>query len=69
MAAEAYARLGGRPAILNVTPGPGGITSANDFGLYSSDLFGVVRDNSVHIVHLTLAPSVPPEPSRSSGPS
>ena len=29
MAAEAYARIAGKPAILNVTTGPGGINAIN----------------------------------------
>jgi acetolactate synthase-1/2/3 large subunit len=39
MAAEAYARLCGRPAILNVTTGPGGINALNGvFGAYTDSI-------------------------------
>ena len=39
MAADGYARLGGRPAILNVTTGPGGINALNGvFGAYTDSL-------------------------------
>ena len=39
MAADGYARLGGSPAILNVTTGPGGINALNGvFGAYTDSL-------------------------------
>ena len=48
MAAEAYARLGGRPAILNVTTGPGGINALNGvFGAYTDSLPMVVVSGQV----------------------
>jgi len=43
MAAEAYARLLGRPAVLNVTSGPGGINAINGvFGAYTDSIPMVV---------------------------
>ena len=48
MAAEAYARLGGRPAILNVTTGPGGINALNGvFGAYTDSIPMVVISGQV----------------------
>ncbi len=48
MAAEAYARLGGRPAVLNVTTGPGGINALNGvFGAYTDSLPMVVISGQV----------------------
>ena len=48
MAAEAYARLGGRPAILNVTTGPGGINALNGvFGAYTDSLPMIVVSGQV----------------------
>ena len=48
MAAEAYARLGGQPAILNVTTGPGGINALNGvFGAYTDSLPMVVISGQV----------------------
>ncbi len=48
MAAEAYARLGGRPAILNVTTGPGGINALNGvFGAYTDSIPIVVVSGQV----------------------
>ena len=48
MAAEGYARLGGRPAILNVTTGPGGINALNGvFGAYTDSIPMVVVSGQV----------------------
>jgi acetolactate synthase-1/2/3 large subunit len=48
MAAEAYARLGGRPAILNVTTGPGGVNALNGvFGAYTDSLPMIVVSGQV----------------------
>jgi len=48
MAAEAYARLGGKPAILNVTTGPGGINALNGvFGAYTDSLPMIVISGQV----------------------
>ncbi|MEO8812695.1 MAG: thiamine pyrophosphate-binding protein [Caulobacteraceae bacterium] len=48
MAAEAYARLGGRPAILNVTTGPGGINALNGvFGAWTDSQPMVVISGQV----------------------
>jgi len=48
MAAEAYARLGGRPAILNVTTGPGGINALNGvFGAYTDSIPMIVISGQV----------------------
>jgi acetolactate synthase I/II/III large subunit len=48
MAAEGYARLGGRPAILNVTTGPGGINALNGvFGAYTDSIPMVVISGQV----------------------
>ncbi|HEY2481387.1 MAG TPA: thiamine pyrophosphate-binding protein, partial [Caulobacteraceae bacterium] len=48
MAAEAYARLSGRPAILNVTTGPGGINALNGvFGAYTDSLPMIVISGQV----------------------
>ncbi len=48
MAAEAYARLGGKPAILNVTTGPGGINALNGvFGAYTDSLAMIVVSGQV----------------------
>ena len=48
MAAEAYARLGGQPAVLNVTTGPGGINALNGvFGAYTDSLPMVVISGQV----------------------
>ncbi|MGH6994021.1 MAG: thiamine pyrophosphate-binding protein [Caulobacteraceae bacterium] len=48
MAAEAYARLGGRPAVLNVTTGPGGINALNGvFGAYTDSLPMIVVSGQV----------------------
>jgi acetolactate synthase-1/2/3 large subunit len=48
MAADAYARLGGKPAILNVTTGPGGINALNGvFGAYTDSLPMVVVSGQV----------------------
>ncbi len=48
MAAEAYARLGGKPAILNVTTGPGGINALNGvFGAYTDSLAMIVISGQV----------------------
>jgi acetolactate synthase-1/2/3 large subunit len=48
MAADAYARLGGKPAILNVTTGPGGINALNGvFGAYTDSLPMVVISGQV----------------------
>ena len=48
MAAEAYARLGGAPAILNVTTGPGGINALNGvFGAYTDSIPMIVVSGQV----------------------
>jgi acetolactate synthase-1/2/3 large subunit len=48
IAADAYARLGGRPAVLNVTTGPGGINALNGvFGAYTDSLPMVVISGQV----------------------
>ncbi|HEY5106298.1 MAG TPA: thiamine pyrophosphate-binding protein [Caulobacteraceae bacterium] len=48
MAAEAYARLGGKPAILNVTTGPGGINALNGvFGAYTDSIPMIVISGQV----------------------
>ena len=48
MAAEGYARLGGRPAILNVTTGPGGINALNGvFGAYTDSIPMIVISGQV----------------------
>ncbi len=48
IAADAYARLGGRPAILNPTTGPGGINALNGvFGAYTDSLPMVVISGQV----------------------
>ena len=48
MAAESYARLGGKPAVLNVTTGPGGINALNGvFGAYTDSLPMVVISGQV----------------------
>jgi acetolactate synthase-1/2/3 large subunit len=48
MAAEAYARLGGKPAVLNVTTGPGGINALNGvFGAYTDSIPMVVVSGQV----------------------
>jgi acetolactate synthase-1/2/3 large subunit len=58
MAAESYARLGGRPAVLNVTTGPGGINALNGvFGAYTDSLPMVVISGQVR--RETLAANFP----------
>jgi acetolactate synthase-1/2/3 large subunit len=48
MAADGYARVSGRPAILNVTTGPGGINALNGvFGAYTDSLPMVVISGQV----------------------
>src|SRR5271167_2744193 len=48
MAADGCARLGGRPAILNVTTGPGGINALNGvFGAYTDSLPMIVVSGQV----------------------
>jgi len=48
MAADGYARLGGKPAILNVTTGPGGINALNGvFGAYTDSLPMIVISGQV----------------------
>lgn len=48
MAADGYARLGGKPAVLNVTTGPGGINALNGvFGAYTDSLPMVVISGQV----------------------
>ncbi len=48
MAAEAYARLGGKPAILNVTTGPGGVNAINGvFGAYTDSLPMIIISGQV----------------------
>jgi acetolactate synthase-1/2/3 large subunit len=59
MAAEAYARLGGRPAILNVTTGPGGINALNGvFGAFTDSLPMIVVSGQVR--RETIAPNFDP---------
>jgi len=48
IAADAYARLGGKPAIVNVTTGPGGINALNGvFGAYTDSLPMIVVSGQV----------------------
>jgi acetolactate synthase-1/2/3 large subunit len=48
MAAEGYARIAGRPAVLNVTTGPGGINALNGvFGAYTDSIPMVVVSGQV----------------------
>jgi acetolactate synthase-1/2/3 large subunit len=48
MAAEAYARIAGRPAILNVTTGPGGINALNGiFGAWTDSVPMIVVSGQV----------------------
>jgi acetolactate synthase-1/2/3 large subunit len=48
MAAEAYCRLGGRPAVVNVTSGPGGINALNGvYGVYTDSIGMVVLSGQV----------------------
>ena len=48
MAADGYARLGGKPAILNVTTGPGGINALNGvFGAFTDSLPMIVVSGQV----------------------
>jgi acetolactate synthase-1/2/3 large subunit len=48
MAAEAYCRLGGRPAVVNVTSGPGGINALNGvYGAYTDSIGMVVLSGQV----------------------
>lgn len=48
MAAEAYARIAGRPAILNVTTGPGGINALNGvFGAWTDSVPMIVISGQV----------------------
>jgi acetolactate synthase-1/2/3 large subunit len=48
MAAEAYARISGRPAAVNVTTGPGGINALNGvFGAYTDSIPMVVLSGQV----------------------
>ena len=48
IAADGYARLGGRPALLNVTTGPGGINALNGvFGAFTDSLPMVVISGQV----------------------
>jgi len=48
MAAEGYARMGGRPAIVNVTTGPGGVNALNGvFGAYTDSIPMVVISGQV----------------------
>lgn len=48
IAADGYARLGGRPAIVNVTTGPGGINALNGvFGAYTDSLPMIVVSGQV----------------------
>ena len=61
MAADAYARISGKPAIVNVTTGPGGINALNGvFGAYTDSIpmivvAGQVRyDTTVHSTELPL---------------
>lgn len=59
MAAEAYARLSGRPAILNVTTGPGGINALNGvFGAFTDSLAMIVVSGQVR--RETIAPDFDP---------
>ena len=48
MAAEAYTRIAGRPAILNVTTGPGGINALNGvFGAWTDSVPMIVISGQV----------------------
>ena len=48
MAAESYARIIGRPALLNVTTGPGGINALNGvFGAYTDSAPMIVISGQV----------------------
>lgn len=48
MAAEGYARIAGRPAVVNVTTGPGGINALNGvFGAYTDSIPMVVLSGQV----------------------
>lgn len=48
MAAEAYARIAGKPAIVNVTTGPGGINAMNGvFGAYTDSIPMVVISGQI----------------------
>ncbi len=48
MAAEAYCRLSGRPAVVNVTTGPGGINALNGvYGAYTDSIAMVVISGQV----------------------
>ncbi|WP_313951410.1 thiamine pyrophosphate-binding protein [Accumulibacter sp.] len=48
MAAEAFARLSGRPAVLNVTTGPGGINALNGvFGAWTDSLPMIILSGQV----------------------
>ncbi|OYV50486.1 MAG: acetolactate synthase, partial [Acidocella sp. 20-58-15] len=48
MAAEAYCRLGGRMAVVNVTTGPGGINALNGvYGAYTDSIGMVVISGQV----------------------
>src|SRR5271154_1308995 len=48
MAAEAYARVAGKPAALNVTTGPGGINALNGvFGAYTDSIPMIIVSGQV----------------------
>src|SRR5580704_14491366 len=50
MAADGYARLGGKPAILSVTTGPGGINALNGvFGAYTDSIPMLVLSGQVKL--------------------
>ncbi len=60
MAAESYARLSGRPAIVNVTTGPGGINALNGvFGAHVDSLPMVVISGQVKRETLTTSYDLP----------
>jgi len=60
MAAESYARLSGRPAVVNVTTGPGGINALNGvFGAHVDSLPMVVVSGQVKRETLTTSYDLP----------
>lgn len=60
MAAEGYARIAGRPAVVNVTAGPGGINALNGvFGAYTDSIPMVVVAGQVRRDTITTLASVP----------
>jgi len=60
MAAEGYARLAGRPAVLNVTTGPGGINALNGvFGAFTDSVPMVVVAGQVRRDTVTALAKIP----------